>query len=494
MFKKLILLIFLLSFTVNTYAHPLDISNSTIGIKNNKVNITTYFHSFEVDYLLKINWIKNNSIEEYFENKEIIEKYITNNISLKNNQEYCKIRDFEFFKEEIYNIVTDWFKISYKIECKNRINNFNLEINYFTNFPLQTNKVKIYNLNKWIDLMLYKVLTPKINHIEIKDLDKFKAQKKIDSDCDWLWNEDEKIYKTDPYKIDTDWDNYSDFEEVTDWQNPLNKEYWPWQEYRGKLLPIKCNEKQIQINKTANKETELKKYNNLDSNSYWSEYLKKILIYISNYINKNEWNLFYIFIIVYILWIIHAIWPWHSKSLLVAYTIEKENWYKKGLIYALIFSITHILDILILFWITTLAFQYIDVAKYNYYIQVVSISTLFIFSIYLVYKAFFNKINCKKKEKKTLMIAFLSGLAPCSFAWSIYFLLLSLGKLSFILPLIIALWLWILSTLIMIVIITVFIKEKSLSKTKTFSKYSSKISALIILSISLFLLFKTLSI
>lgn len=490
MLKKIILFILLLSPISTTYAHPLDISRSTIGIEKKIVNIDTYIHSFEVDYLLKLNWIKIDSIDEYYNHTNIISEYIKNNIIFKNNWKYCKIKDLKYFKDEIYNILTDWFHVSYKIECSDKINNFKIEENLFTNFPLQTNKVKIYDLNNWVNSILYKVLTPNINYIEIKNLEKFKPQKKIDNDCDGLSDEDEKIYKTDPNKIDTDWDNYTDYEEVTWWWNPLNPEYWPWQSYKEKVTNVKCKKEQLEINKSLKKDDNQfsKNYKILNSNSYWTDYLKKILKYISNYINKNEWNLFYIFFIVFVLWIIHAIWPWHSKSLLVAYTIEKENWYKKWLLYALIFSITHILDVLILFLITTFAFQYIDVAKYNYYIKIISLSILLILSFYLIYKAFFKKEQCSTKKHNTLYIAFISGLAPCSFAWSIYFLLLSLWKLSLIIPLIITLWLWILTTLSVIVIITVFVKEKSLNKAKYFWQYSSKISAILIFIISTVLL------
>ena len=488
MIKKLIIFVFLLSYSFVTYAHPLDISNSTIWIKWNKANINTYFHSFEIDYLLKLNWLEIDSIDQYIENKPIIIKYIKEKIFLSNEDIICIPNNFEFYDDEIYNILTQWFRVSYQMQCETKINNFKLEVLFFNNFPLQTNKFKVYDLNKWYHSILYKVLTPKLNHISVTNLQDYKPLLQVDTDCDWLSNEDEKIYKTDINKIDTDWDNYSDYDEVVLWFNPLDSEYWPWQDYREKLRDVICKKEQIEINKKS------MWYSSLDSNSYWIEYLKKILKYISNYIDNKEWNIFYVFLIVYVLWIIHAAWPWHSKSLLVAYTIEKENWYKKWFIYALVFSISHILDILLLFLITTIAFQFIDISKFNYYIQFGSIIILFLFSIYLVYKSFIKKTSCEKSQKKTLLIAFLSWLAPCSFAWSIYFLLLSLWKFTLIVPLIISLWLWILTTLIFIVLITVFLKEKSVNKTKVFSKYSSKISAIIILIISSYLLFKVLSI
>jgi hypothetical protein len=35
------------------FAHPLDISNSVFNFKENKLEVTTYFHTYEIEYLLK---------------------------------------------------------------------------------------------------------------------------------------------------------------------------------------------------------------------------------------------------------------------------------------------------------------------------------------------------------------------------------------------------------------------------------------------------------
>lgn len=496
-FKKILLFFLFFSFSWNIFAHPIDISKSIIWIKENKMNVTTYFHSFEIDYLLKTNDVKVESVADYFLHPNIIEDYIKKTVFLENDNKICQLEEFTFYEDEIYEVLTEWLKVTYKISCSKDISNFKLSINYFNNFPLQTNRVKMYDLNDWVKSILYKVLTPKISDIEVENLSTFEPRKVIDSDCDWMWNEDEKIYKTNPYKVDTDWDNYTDFQEITWWWNPLDKELWPGQYLKEELDKVQCKKEQLEINNDPQVQKDNKEdYSSLDSNGYWNDFLKDILKYINSYITKNEWSIIYIFLLIYILWIIHAAWPWHSKSLLVAYTLQKDTWYKKGLLYSVIFSVTHILDILLLFFITTLIFNYVDVSKYSYYIQVVSIIILFIFSIYLVYKAFKKNKKKKAKEKtakKTLLIAFLAWLAPCSFAWSIYFLLLSLWKLSLILPLIAALWLWIATMLAIIVVITVFLKEKTLNKTKIFSEYSTKISAIIILMIAIFLLIKILS-
>jgi ABC-type nickel/cobalt efflux system permease component RcnA len=213
--------------------------------------------------------------------------------------------------------------------------------------------------------------------------------------------------------------------------------------------------------------------------------------YIDNFFTYNEWNIIYIFLIVFWLGVIHAIWPWHSKSLLVAYTLEKNHWYAKWVFFAFIFTITHILDILILFLITKVIVTFIDISKFNYYIQVVSAILLFVLSLFLLYKAY-KKKQCqhlnKNPQKTSLFIAFLAWLAPCSFAWSIFLLLLAVWKSSWIFPLVIALWLWIFTTLVWIVLLAVFLKNKIYNKAENIAIYSSFLSAWIIFIISLIML------
>ena len=53
-----------------------------------------------------------------------------------------------------------------------------------------------------------------------------------DSDGDGLSDEEEKLYRTDPSKADTDGDFYSDYEEVASGWNPLSKDLSPGQTLR----------------------------------------------------------------------------------------------------------------------------------------------------------------------------------------------------------------------------------------------------------------------
>lgn len=487
--KKILLTLFLFFiFTNETLAHPLDISVSTWNIKWETMNINTYFHSFEIEYLFKNNNIIPNWVIDYYENKDIIINYIKQNAKLVNNWKNCEVWNITIDENEAYDVLTKWLSTNYSFTCSEKIDNFYLYLDYFLEFKLQTNRITIYDLNNWIkDLkpIIYKVLTPKINSLNL-DLNNLNVVR-IDSDSDWLSDEEEKVYLTDPNKIDTDGDNYTDKEEIDFGWDPINSNLWPWQEYREKL-DINLSQQRIDSLKKINEEVLSK---NLSDYWYNNSFLNKVMKYINDYFENNNWNLIVIFFIVYLLWILHAAWPGHSKWLLIAYTLEKENSYKKWILFSIIFTITHIIDIIILFIISKIIINIIEPNDYIYFVQLFSTIVLFILSVYLVLKVFLkqNKKNVNTK-KPTILIAFLAWLAPCSFAWSIFLLLNALGKTMWIIPLIIALWLWIFTTLVSAVIITVYLKNRAYEKIWSLWTYSSLISSFIILIISIILLYK----
>jgi hypothetical protein len=103
------LLIFVLYFSniINSYAHPLDISISTATIKENQIKINSYFHSFEIEYLLKENNIEFESVNDYFANQDIIKKYIQKNITISQGKNTCNINNIEIKQDEVYKILTD---------------------------------------------------------------------------------------------------------------------------------------------------------------------------------------------------------------------------------------------------------------------------------------------------------------------------------------------------------------------------------------------------
>lgn len=494
--KKILLLLVLFSFFIEqVQAHPLDISTNFVSIKRNTADVTTYLHSFEVEYLLSKLGIVPRNIWVYYENENKITNYIKENTKFYNAWKECSIKDVYLPKMEDYEVLSRWLQISYKFDCSDKIEAWEIQLSLFTNFLLQANKLTIYDLNNWIENLSpkkYSVLTSKISKTDF-DINKTELKKK-DSDWDGISDDDEAIYKTDPYNIDTDKDNWTDYEEVTSSFDPINKNPGPWQWYREEIPPDVKNQAEItkkdKINEIKNDSSKWLAYN-----FYWVDFLEKTLKSISEYINW-KWNFIYVFLIVVALWFVHAFGPGHSKTILISYIVDKNKSFLDWLVFALIFSITHIIDIIIVFIIAKFVLSYYDISNYIVYIQRFSRIILVFISFYLVYKNIKN-IKSKKIEtcnetndtKSKIFLWFLTWLAPCSFGWSIFLLLFSLGNFSLIPILIFALWLWIFICLLLVLIITMIIRKKIFEKINIFSVYSGLVSSSMILIFSFYILY-----
>jgi len=490
--KKIILIfLWVILFIANIQAHPLDISNNFVSIKANTADVTSYLHSFEVEYLLSKLGVVSKNIWDYYNNEDKIINYIKDNTKFYNNSNQCKIQDVYLPIMEDYEVLSRGLQVSYKFICDEKIESWKIELSLFTNFLLQANKLTIYDLNNWIENLSpkkYTVLTSKIKSTDF-DLNKIETKLK-DSDWDWISDEDELIYKTDPYNIDTDWDNYTDYEEITLSFDPINKNPSPWQSFREKIPDDILN--QINLNKEDQLNLNTKSW--LVFDFYSTQYLEKALKSISDYI-YGQWNFIYVFLLVMFLGAVHAFWPWHSKSILISYIIDKNKTFLDSLLFSLIFRVTHIIDVIIVFLVAKFVLAHYDISNYIVYIQRFSITILIFISIYLLYKSIIwlkNKsyINCKKNNiKSNIFLWFLVWLAPCTFGWSIFLLLFSLGNLSLIPILIFALWLGIFITLLFVAIITIIIRKRVFEKISIFSKYSQVFSSFLLLISSFYIFY-----
>ena len=502
--KKIIFVcLFLMFFISKTFAHPLDISSTTLSFSKNIVTATTYFHTYEIEYLLNKNNIYFKNVYDYYVHKDLITNYLSQNIKLNSQSWVCKIQNIELKEDEEYKVLTSWVEINYNFECKQNIDSWSVNITFFPNFPLQTNQLAIYNLNdKKNAFALFDSIILN-NELQTYNFNLAEVDAKCATDTDWDWLSDdlEKMYKTDPNKIDTDWDFYTDYEEINWSFSALDKNYWPKQESRYEI-PKEVLDK-INDTKKSKKDCEkflqtqdnIKKWNWILSNWFWNEYFAKTLKNISEYVNNSSKNwVFYILLTVVFLGFIHAAWPGHSKSLLVGYILDEKKWFFDGLYYITIFTFTHLIDIIVLFLFTKILTNMYDISNYMLYIQRFSILILFLFSLYLIYK-FFKKSDEKivetkpKKDLKwSLFIWFVSGLAPCSFGWSIFLLLFSMWNFGLIIPMILALWTWIWICLFLVLLITLTLRKRVFEKVKNFSKYSMFASSSFLLVVSLFLM------
>ena len=486
-FSLLFSIIIFFSWVINLSAHPLDISNTYLSISwVNKIDVTTYFHPYEISYLLKDNSVDNSEkVETYFENSDKIINYLEENISIKNNNSNCKLTDAtEVLKDPTYEILANWLRVNYHFICPSEISKLSINIDFFTEFDLQTNKVTV---SRMLDDLYFKVLTPRIKTLEL-DINNINYEIK-DSDDDWLSDEEELIYKTSPTDIDTDWDEFTDKEEIDNWRNPLNPDFSPWQDKEPK------REEGYLANMYSQSSTASWKEKGLYENSQylWSWFLKDTLKEIDDFLSWKSSNFFIVFFMVMTLWIIHAIWPWHSKSLLISYVLEDKKKIYDWIFYSLVFSIIHILDILFLYVLYLLSSNFIDYSWFTWNITFYSWIILVLLSIYLFFSKVVYHKKCSDKSSKNswIMTAVIAWLMPCSFWWSIFILLVTIWQTWWILPLIIALWLWIFLTLATISILTVKLKDKMYSKIQVLSKYSLILSISIIFIVWISMVLKT---
>lgn len=495
---KKILIFLLLLFPIQTLAHPLDISSSFLSFNQNYLNITTYFHSYEIEYLLAKNNIHPKSVYEYYNYKDIIQKYINQTIKLKSNNTYCPLSSIEILDLEEYQILSRWLEINYHFKCDEDIKKGQIEIYFFDNFPLQTNQITVYNLN---DSKVSKApiwLSVLNSNLKIYTFDLSKNFKKcvIDSDWDWLSDEEESIYKTNPNKIDSDWDFYTDYEEIYWSFNPLDNNFWPNQEPRKEIPKYILENIKNQIKTQKDCDGLAQSHINIANNwllTSWftNDYFIKTLENIWKYVkNKSNDSLIYILLAVVFLGFIHAMWPGHSKSLLISYILDKNKNFFDWLVFITIFSITHLIDIVILFWVTKIFLNFYDISNYMLYIQRVSVIILSFFSLYLIYKSIKQKNEQYKSYniKQTFLLWFISGLVPCTFGWSIFLLLFSLWSFQLILPMIFSLWIWIFLCLFFVMIMTFILRKKVFEKINLFSKYSSIFSSVVLFILSLYLI------
>ncbi len=485
------------------FAHPLDISSSFYSFKGKYVDVTTFFHTYEIEYLLKSHGLVIRSIWEYYNHTDIITDYIKNEIDLIVWGKKCEISQIDIVKKDEYQIILDGVEVNFSFECEDIIQQGEFHVRYFNEFPLQTNQSTFYDMNEnETSAFHYVILTPKIPSYQF-DLQNKTPLCIVDSDGDGLSDDEERLYGTDPFNIDSDGDFFTDAEEVFGWWDPTSPLAWPWQGYRDKipdelLLAAKKNIKTLQDCEKDSVSFLAQNQNKwLLQEWFANNYFRWVIEKISKYFSGEwEYSFFMIMMFVMFLWFVHAAWPWHSKTLLISYIIDKQKTFFDGLVFITIFTITHLVDIVVLFLLVKVLMTYYDVGSFMIYIQRISIFLLCIFSIYLFVRAYKRRNIFSQQELSThsslkgnIFLGIISWLVPCTFGWSIFLLLFSLGKIELIVPLILSLWVGIFLFLFLILNLTYFIRKKYFDPIHSFSKYSSLISSGLLFVLSLYLMF-----
>lgn len=223
-------LVFFLSWGIAS-AHPLDISSTTFTVNGSNIEAITYFHPSEVEATIGKYGISMRSLTygDYYKYSQYLYDYLSERVSVTDSGgKPCKLGNFSTQDLGVDEIFTKGFPVSYSISCESPLDRFGYSVGIYTELPLQTNRVLMYD-GKTGSPMSYKVLTAKISKASFSA----DAPKKLpDADGDGLPDEEEALYRTNPNVADTDGDFYSDYEEVMLGWNPISKSLSPGQSER----------------------------------------------------------------------------------------------------------------------------------------------------------------------------------------------------------------------------------------------------------------------
>lgn len=133
--------------------------------------------------------------------------------------------------------------------------------------------------------------------------------------------------------------------------------------------------------------------------------------------------------------------------MLVSQIIDDGMSYPKSILYCLIFTAIHLIDIIVVVVITKLFFNFLDPSVYLSAISRWSAILVFVIGIYLIFFSIKKYRNATSPElekntlykKNYLIMAVITGLTPCAFGWSIFLMLMAIGKMSLAPPLLLSL-------------------------------------------------------
>jgi nickel/cobalt transporter (NicO) family protein len=477
---RLPLLIFLfIVITVNGFAHPLDISITTVQLAEKGLLATTYIHPYEVALLAQDNKIdpKRLTIDQL---KGILLPYFNEHFKVygKTGQLY-KVQ-IEMQDAEIYQVLSSGVYINFFVKAGKAdypiVFNVDLFIEYFST---QTNKIvlldKSGNPYKNSNEIL---LTPKVREWRFDpnkpDFSAYNSDLK-DTDGDGLNDSFEKLYGLNPLAPDSDFDGYSDSEEFNFGWDPLDPNPSPGQSHdkldqaREDLKPgtastytdenvITSNVDQSQLHEQLESgktllESEsgrlpnlIKDYNIKDHRIPETGFLEQVLGDIKNiFTGKFSFGgLLLLLVSIFALGFLHAAMPGHGKGILIAYLTEGNKGIPHALGFIITFTITHLIDVVFLACAFYIFSSMIDSAAVTGILRIVGLVGLAVIAVFMIIKGIYQirqkgtarEIPILKNKRSAILSGVLTGLAPCPFGWAILTMLLSINKVELV-PLII---------------------------------------------------------
>lgn len=221
--------------------------------------------------------------------------------------------------------------------------------------------------------------------------------------------------------------------------------------------------------------------------------------------SKNH-SLWYLMSGVFLMGLLHTLEAGHSKTILASFMLNKEAQLKDGLLFIGVFTLTHIADILIMGALLLAINSFVNVFSKLAYLQTFSLYSIFFISLYLLLKnisdlikhRFYHHLDHDHHHhveeswdlKKQLLLGFVSGIAPCLVGWSVFMMILSTKNIWALFPIIMTFALGIATALSVVMLLVYNTKSRVFNRFEQLCEYSPLITALIMLSYSVVVLFR----
>jgi ABC-type nickel/cobalt efflux system permease component RcnA len=168
---------------------------------------------------------------------------------------------------------------------------------------------------------------------------------------------------------------------------------------------------------------------------------------------------------------------------------DRRRTYLESLFFAGIFTVTHLLDIVLLFAVTRGIFAIADPTAYMSSLQIGATALLAGVGLWLVVGAIRRiRVPAAEEAPVSVRVGFLTGMiagiAPCTFGWSLFLLLFSLGRLDLVPLILLAFGTGIFACLALVATALCFVRERTYRGLDLFARWSPLASGLLVLGIA----------
>lgn len=218
----MLLLVFFILPTTGS-AHPLDITGTEIQIDIEKgtLETSTFIHPYLSNLLLEENGIFSTYIDTVYEYPEILSDYVQERFRISSAGRACSVESINLPPMDEFELLGGGVELEMTWLCES-MGEIEYTNSIFVEYSsLQTNRMFFYQKDKLENSIHEKILTAKVISHSFDINKPNKKEKIVDTDQDFVGDDEEDLYGTDKNLPDTDFDGYSDREEIDNGWDPL---------------------------------------------------------------------------------------------------------------------------------------------------------------------------------------------------------------------------------------------------------------------------------